>query len=167
MSACSTSPTTNRRRVRAGELVPGVDGQRPVRDRFDAQPAADAATGVEPKAILVIEGQRLGQADLCGTPRLTRVGRTRIEQRPRPEAGRRRLLCPRVACRHAALCDPAQEPADHASHPAGDSPRLCSMNEKSVSTWESNTRLKTPKLTNEAARSLQNRSASSSSASSQ
>ena len=33
------------------------------------------------------------------------------------------------------------------------------MNEKSVSTWESNTRLNTPKFTNDAARNLQNRSA--------
>lgn len=41
------------------------------------------------------------------------------------------------------------------------------MNEKSVSTCESNTRLNTPKFMNEAARNLQNRSARSPSASSQ
>ena len=115
----------------------------------------------------MIESQRARQADLGGTPCLTCVGRARIEQRPRAEARGRRLFGPWVAGCQPALRDAAQEPSDHASHPAGESPRLCSMNEKSVSTCESNTRLKTPKFTNEAARSLQNRSTLSPSASSQ
>lgn len=86
--------------------------------------------------------------------------RSRIQESPRPETGRRRLRAARVGSRQPWPRDAAQKPPDHPSHPAADRPKLCSMNAKSVSTCEPNTRLKTPKFTNDAARSLQKRSES-------
>src|SRR5581483_1080444 len=49
-------------------------------------------------------------------------------------AHRSRLRLARIPGRHAAFAQTTENPPDHLSAPAGERPKLCSMNEKSVST---------------------------------
>ena len=92
----------------------------------------------------LVDGQRARQAHLGERPRLTGIDGAGVQQCTRAKAGRRLLGSARVAAGQPPVGDSSQKPFDHASHPAAESPRLCSTNEKSVRTWESNTRLKTP-----------------------
>ncbi len=150
-----------------GQLVARIHPHRPVSARVDAQAAADAAAAVEPQAPAGVDGQGAWQA--CSGERrgVVLVDRIGLEQRPSPEPRRWRLLAAGISRRHARAGQAAEKPPDHASHPAGESPKLCSMNEKSVRTCASKTRLNTPKFTNDAARSLQNLTVRSPPASSQ
>ena len=146
-----------------GQLVARIHPHRPVSARVDAQAAADAAAAVEPQAPAGVDGQGAWQACRGKRRGVVLVDRIGLEQRPSPEPRRWRLLA--AGYRVVARRESRGETTGSCVDPGG-SPKLCSMNEKSVRT-SSKSRLNTPKFTNDAARSLQNLTVRSPPASSQ